>query len=490
MSNKKLLLVLSLSFSFSTVWATTQTSAFEQRVLNEAPYVPSTLTLDEKEVANFGTIKRKPANNFSVDMETKDMKTLQVIVSELHALKTPEQVQAFIEKLEANYNSYPNNVKFFAASIIPTKAFRGSFYRLRTLFEKKSKFLHSQVLTMAKKMATRNNVYLPTDYSRAIYDYAASPYFVNGRLASTFTSEADVQIWQVKELLPLLETAASRLSALKLVEPIIWDQKIAFGPDSFQDDIGRFKQIGEFEKNIAIASIYSSISSLSMARAYSMENAIEMYKDLGSLYGFDGFGLFNAVDGVSAKKVSRVLNKRAFKNTATIMSDGKFWMSKAYDNSQNAIRSLKKAWSNSANTRSDENFYLFNTGYLNVNRDEIEQNLQIMDRVVTSQGVESLRSAVTGEVVQVNYKNLFIDPPKDLKAFLPTGFDEKSTISRKIAVAGKEAVVTYRNYAEGSPTAWNVEAFEPYFPSIKKNSDVYKTVRVLSHAGGNWLSLQ
>jgi hypothetical protein len=172
------------------------------------------------------------------------------------------------------------------------------------------------------------------------------------------------------------------------------------------------------------------------------------------------------------------------------MPDGKDWMAVAYKYSQKSIGRAKLAWNNSAEQRDDEIFYVFNTGFLNVNREEMSHNLDLLDRVVTSQGTESLRSGVTGETIEINYKNLFFNPPQDLKAFLPNRFEKNATITREIAVAGKKPQkVTYRNYSQGKATGWNTEAFQSYFPGVKEGQDVEKTLRVLSHAGGNWLSL-
>lgn len=149
------------------------------------------------------------------------------------------------------------------------------------------------------------------------------------------------------------------------------------------------------------------------------------------------------------------------------------------------------AWELSSSERKDENFYAFNTNYINVNRDEIEENLRILNRVIMSKETESLRSGVTGEVVQLNYSKLFLSPPKDLKVFLPTQFDKKANASREVTLAdGKKKTLTYRNYAEGSAIGWDVKQFEAYFPSVKGNADVYRTVRVLNHIQGNWLALR
>ena len=115
---------------------------------------------------------------------------------------------------------------------MPVRAFRGLFYRLRPLFEGRSNYVHSQILTTAKSMATRVQVFLPTDYANAGFEYIATPYIINneGKMVEAFGVEEDLQVWLINELLPLVNTSIYRLEKLNLVEPIIWDQKMVFGP--------------------------------------------------------------------------------------------------------------------------------------------------------------------------------------------------------------------------------------------------------------------
>lgn len=496
MSNKLIILSFILTLGGAEVLAATfqaKTSGASVMVVKKSPFIPSQLTFPEsKEEEIIKNLKmsssqRRPANNLQVTQG--QIKELTTLVNELHSLKTSEEIEAYLQKLDANYDQYPNNVKFYIASIIPMTAFRGMFYRLRPMFESNSSFLHSEILTFAKSMASRMNVYLPFQHVDAVYEYVSSPYFVGQKEVASFSQESDVQIWQVQELLPRILKSIKRLEALNLVDPVIWDQRIAFGPKSFQDDLGRFKQIAEFEKNIAVASLYQSVAAICIARAYSVDNAIKLAKDTGKLYGFDGFG-FSSVEGVSAQKMTKVMKMGAFKNTAVLMPDGQQWMKVAYEATKKSIGRIKRAWNYSASLRNDEKTYVFNVGFLNINREEIEQNLELMERVVMSQGIESMRSAVTGEIVQVNFRNIFINPPKDLKAFLPSRFEIGATKVRSVKMAdGTSKKLTYRNYEEGRAIGWNTGAFTPYFPSVNADADIERTLRVLSHAGGNWLGV-
>ncbi len=486
-----------LILALSVFQATSLLAKTNGDVVKKAPFSPEKFAFQawsEEDAAvkmKSSEKKRKPANSSMIDesMMTKELKAIQARV---HGIKNSEDMDALLTELDKNYDSYPTDVKFYITQIMPAKAFRGIFYRLKPLFDGKSNFVHSQILTTAKAMATRAQVFLPYEHAQAGYEYIASPYVSGtGEMVAGFQEEADVQVWIVSELLPLVNQSAQRLEKLNLVDPIVWDQKMAFGPKSFGDNVNRFKMIGEFEKNLSLSAQYGAISNLATMRAYSVQNSVALYKEVGFLYGFDGFGLFNRIDGVSAEKVAKVMRKPAFANTGTLMPDGDKWMNYAYQTSQKSLKRLSMAWELSSSERKDENLYAFNTNFINVNRDEVEENLRILNRVIMSKDTESLRSGVTGEVVQVNYSKLFLSPPKDLKVFLPTQFDKKANASREVTLAnGSKKTLTYRNYAEGSATGWNVKQYETYFPSVKANDDVYRTVRVLNHIQGNWLALR
>ncbi len=467
-------------------------------LVKKSPFIPEKLNFpvwNEEEIVmklKASEKKRKPANSANVIDQSMMSKELIAMQARIHSLKTSEAMDSLLDELDKNYDSYPNDLKFYVTQIMPVKAFRGLFYRLRPLFDGKSNFVHSQILTSAKSFATKVQIYLPTDYAEAGFQYISSPFIMkDGRIVEGFGVEEDLQVWMINELLPLVNSSIVRLEKLNLVDPVVWDQKMVFGPKSFGDDVNRYKLVGEFEKNLAVSSLYGSVASMATARAYSVENAIGLYKEVGFLYGFDGFGLFNRIDGVSAEKVSKVMRKPEFAVTGTLIPDGDKWMAYAYSSTQKSLKRLVDAWNLTSDERKNENLYAFNMGFINVNRDEVEENLKILNRVVSSKGVESLRSAVSGEVVQVNYAKLFTTPPQDLKAFLPTQFDKNKNASREVTLSdGTKKTLNYRNYAQGSANGWDLKKFENYFPSVKSNEDVYKTVRVLNHIQGNWLSIR
>lgn len=486
---KVTLLSLILGFSFNSFAKTGKYSAphFDKQQywlpeVNEDAIIKRIKTSEKK---------RKPANAMMID-ESMMSAELKSIEKRIHAIKTSEEYSELFAELNEKYDTYPKDVQFYIAQVLPMKAFRGIFYRVRPLFEKNSRFIHSNALTFVKSLSTKANTYLPYEHVNAAYEFVSSPYYASkDALVGTFSSEQEVQTFVAKEIIPLIRLSAQRLENLDLTEPVVWDQRILYGKDTFQDGINRFKLIGELEKNIALSAAYGSLSQLSTLMAYNLSNTLKMYKDVGVLFGFDGFGLFNNIDGVSAEKVAKVIRKSDYQKTGTLLDGGKEWMMYAYQASQKSVKRMNVAWEQTSSERKEEGFYMVNTGFFNVSREKMNENINIINRVVFSSGVETLRSAVTGEMIQLNYSELYKNPPTDLKSFLPTDFERENKVSRKISSGvGMGQMITYRNFSDGSATSYNLQSFKSYVPSIKTQDDVNRSLRVLSHIQGNWLTLR
>nr|WP_295903577.1 hypothetical protein [uncultured Bdellovibrio sp.] len=439
-----------------------------------------------KQIIEKSESRRSPAQAGNIS-EAQMSPELREIRDRFFKVKTSDELAQMLSDLDANYDKLPNDAKFFAAQILPAQALRGFVFRAKSVFEKRSPGVHSAVLTVAKNTATNFRIYLPQDNMAVVEEYFMSPYYENGKLVSTFNDEADIQGWLAGPFREQILKADERLGKLNLSEPVVWDQRFSFGPDSFKDGVNRFRLIGELEKSMVRSAMMTSVASLSFLRAYNIRGSIDLSRDLGRLYGVDGF--LSQVDGVSARKITNTINK--YPQIGTLLPDGEAWMKSSLNASRWAVAHAWSAWQASSESRKNENLYAIDSGYWRVNRHDVEQNLELLYRVVASDSSEKMRSSVTGEVIEIRYADFFNKPPKDLKAFLPTAFDTRSKVTREAVVdtKGSKKALTYRNYAEGSPEKWNVSAYSPYFPSVKKDDDVFKSVRVLSHSGGNWLNI-
>lgn len=468
-----------------------QDLSYFKKLSAAAPTAPVVATPDVavptlKQIIEKSESRRSPAQAGGLT-EAQMSPELRNIRDQFFKVKTSDEMALMLSDLDAKYETLPTDAKFFAAQIIPIQSLRGFVYRARSVFEKRSRGVHSAVLTVAKDTATNFRIYLPQDNMAVVEEFFMSPYYVKGNLVSVFNDEADIQGWLAGPLREQILKADERIGKLNLSEPVVWDQRFSFGPDSFKDGVNRFRLIGELEKSMVRSAMMTSVASLSFLRAYNIRGSIDLSRDLGKLYGIDGF--LSQVDGVSARKITNTINK--YPQIGTLLPDGEAWMKSSLHASRWAVAHAWSAWQASSDSRKNENLYAVDSGYWRVNRQDVEQNLELLYRVVASDSSEKMRSAVTGEVIEIRYADFFNKPPKDLKVFLPTGFDTRSKVTRN-AVAdakGDTKPLTYRNYAEGSPENWNVSAYTTYFPSIKKNDDVFKSVRVLSHSGGSWLNI-
>jgi hypothetical protein len=450
----------------------------------EAPNV----TLEDLKKVIEDSEKRRPAS--AVINEQAMSPELRVIRDRFLALKTSDDLAALLAELDARYDSLPTDAKFLAAQVQPVTVLRGIIYRLRNVFEHRSRAAHSATLTLAKNITTNFRIYLPQDSMKAVLEYFTSPYFENGVTVASFNSEADIQNLLAKDFAKAIARADDRIGKLDLSQPIVWDQRFSFGPDSFQDGLNRFRLVGELEKSIVRSAMMGTVASLCVLRAYNVNDTIDLSANIGRLYGIDGF--LSVVDGVSAEKISNEIRKKP--NIGTILgNEGRKAMKDALNAARWSSIHAMAAWQSSSKSRQNEHLYAVDSGYWRVNRDDLQKNLDIMYRVINSNKPEKIRSSVTGEVIEIDFAKFFTDPPDSLQSLLPLNKpNEPHTVTRMAAVSLGSTVkkpLTYRNYAEGSPELWNTAAYQTYLPSVKSNEDVLRVMRVLSHAGGSWLSI-
>jgi hypothetical protein len=130
-----------------------------------------------------------------------------------------------------------------------------------------------------------------------------------------------------------------------------------------------------------------------------------------------------------------------------------------------------------------DRFLAIDPSKVNVFDTDIEKQLKNIECLIQDQNENNssncpIRSAVTGHTVVVDLKRFYDNPPKDLKAFLPTSHE---TGSKKLSKHG----VKYPNYYIGRPNAWNLEPYKNHiFPTLGKQEDVMKYVRTLRQSYG------
>lgn len=464
---KSLLICLMLS---SAAFA----SAKEAIVVNPGKYEWTTekAFTKEKEKA-VDRAKRKIASSQEItdDLMSKELKAFR---ERYLAIKTPEELEKLLVEADANYESYPQDLKFIVALATPMHALRAYTYKMYPLVTKE-KLSHSVILSNVLNFASMMKINLPTDQWMAGFKYASEPMMAEDNANRFYTTE-DVQNFVGKTMYPELLKAASRIKALNFSDRIIWDNKLFYGTASFQDGFKRYNTIGEAERLATLSSLHFALAGAARFQAYNVADLISFSKEIASLYGYDS--LFSEVDGVTAKKVHDVLSKPKYKNLFTLRANGVENMQTAFKHLREGSRLAVVSWQE-LKDRSVSDADLFNPNYFDGFNNRIDRGAENVEKMLN--GKTLVRSDITGEVVTVDFPAFYSNPPKDLKALGPVAFEGGEKHLTK-TIAGK--TVKFRNYFYGRSTGWDLKAYSAIFPELKRGEDVSKSVRIINQSNG------
>jgi len=437
--------------------------------------------------ARFGAQKRNPSNQRAADesMMTPMMKQLR---DRFVKIKTADELDAFLAEIEKNYEGYPqDDVRFFAAHLIPLREMRGFLWRAGPV-SGQAKITHSFILTALKSTSASLDMYMPNEQWRAGFDYLTMPYVRDGKICSSFNDEADVVVFLAGPLRQALLKAAQRIQALDLKDKwIVWDNQVLFGRTSFADDLNRYMLVGEVERISSLANLHGALAQITFQRAYSTEKSVQLFKDLGRLYGTDGF--LSEIDGAPSSKRVGILRSPAYRSWGTLVEDGQKWMELSFSHLQESVRLAAMVWDQiKREDRSPVDAFFFDTSFARTY--ERGGDLSIANMLDMIEGPAKIRSTVSGEVVTVDLPGFYRNPPADLKAFLPTEF-QRGSEWHKVQLkdgAGKVHEVKYRDYTIGRGTNWNAESYRKMFPALRSGKDVPTHLRVMSQSWGTWLA--
>jgi hypothetical protein len=122
--------------------------------------------------------------------------------------------------------------------------------------------------------------------------------------------------------------------------------------------------------------------------------------------------------------------------------------------------------------------------------------------LAVTQGSTVLRSRLTGRTVAFNLQNFYMHPVHDLKAFLPTSFEQKSdklidhqfhtliaTKGRKTPTDVSGQYAKHRNWYHGAVTGWDNAAWGTIFPEVAATGDVPLALRTMNQTWGGGLMI-
>ena len=94
--------------------------------------------------------------------------------SDFNGLKSKQEFDACLDYLDEHYETFDDDLKFFAAQLIPLRAFQGFAYKLYDLV-KEEKVTHSIILTSVLRIGAAMRVNLPTEQWEHAFRYFTEP---------------------------------------------------------------------------------------------------------------------------------------------------------------------------------------------------------------------------------------------------------------------------------------------------------------------------
>lgn len=476
-----------------------------------SPYTPEYPFLSVDEQAQIKTFINKQRNPANADGSARSQEYIELSQELIDLSGSPtsaknptantDRLDAYLAKLETNYNSYKSeDTKLFASQLIPLRQLRGIVWKMIGLFkDQKTHPSHVAALSAFKEFAGNMRLLSPDENWRLGFDYITQPY-----VRYDETKKVDIVSEQLEDIVELqghiagplynsLVVSKNRLKAInanKADQPILWNQQIAFGPKSFVDDVGQFKKVGELEKQLLLSDIYFSLAQIASMRAYSLNGTLELGFEYGKLFGINGFLPWSTVEGVTAEDQHRVL--RNHPKVGVGFTDRKEKMEASLDHLRNAALALNMAWGE-AKSRPAGTIWAINTGFLKL--DPVYGDKKISDFRKALNGPIPIRNGISGEEATIDLAAFYTKSPERLSDLLPKepfnrGINGKEWIPVNLkSQSGKTYPMSFRDYFKGSPENWNVNAYKNIFPKANTSADVKRSLRVLSSSFGSFLTV-
>lgn len=411
-------------------------------------------------------------------------------------VKTGDQMESLLKISHSKFGNYSDDTKYFLAQMHIALPLRGIIWRLRPLFEAKKGFFGNKSSHVMAVQAVRGAVtglksFLPTNQTDAAIQYFTEPSAEMSK-ADQFTSMADFQQFLTETIVPRINNAANQIAALtkSSTKVFVWDNKMAFGRATFEDELNRYVGHGPVEVNFVLASLYRSYHDLLVYCAYNQDYAIKLSGEIGSHLGVDS-GIFASRSGdlgitdqersalvQNAAKKHHFLELRNYENTQY----GSKLMKQAYVGLKNSVIYSERAYDllqgKDANKSMVVNPVMFQPD-LAPNLDSGVKNMKAL-----VQGQTEVRDPVTGDTAAIDVPAFYSNPPQSLSELMATGFEGGE--AEKSIKAKNGETLKVRNYLRGRSIAWNNEAWKKYVPSAngKKANYMHDARRIMQYSRG------
>lgn len=448
-----------------------------------------------KQKKEWTKLNRKVASNMS--FSNSDVSAdFQKLRDEWLKVKTGDQMEALLKASQAKYNTYSEDTRYFLAQLQASLPLRGIVWRLRPLFEEGKGFLGNKSTHVTAVQAVRGVVtglksILPTQQTDAAIQFFTEP-SVEMTKAQQFHSVAEVQKFLMETVMQALNEATTHIVGLSkdsANKTFVWDNKMAFGHGSFEDEVQRFVGHGPAEINFTIASLYRAQHDILVYCAYNQDKAISLAGEMGAHFGVDSSFFASKKEDLGMTDKERVgLVSKAVSQ--------RFLELRNYDGSEYGSKLMKQAYVSLKNSvvyfeRSHQ--YLQNrdaTNAMSLNpllfQPEAPLNLDkgIKNMKAVVSGVAEVRDPVSGETVTINLPAFYNEPPKSLGVLMAKDFEggeAYKTITNK-----KGETLKVRNYLRGRSIAWDNNAWKKYVPSAEGQAPKYMSEarRIIQYSFG------
>ena len=449
-----------------------------------------------KEKKAWSKLKRKLASDMSFN--GSDVSSdFQKLRDEWLKCNTGDEMEALLRKSHVNYNSFSSDTQYFLAQMHTALPFRGIIWRLRPLFESNKGFLGNKSTHVAAVQAVRSSItalkmFLPTKQSDAAIQFFTEPSAQMSK-ADQFQSVAEFQNFLMEKFIPVINESTSRIISLSKADSqkiYVWDNKMAFGRASFEDEIQRFVGHGPAEVNFVIASLYRAYHDVLVYCAYNQDDSIKVAGEIGSHLGIDSsiFAPKKKDLGITDEERVAIIKRSSQKNNFLELRNyngsdyGSKLLKQAYIGLKNSVvyaeRSFDYLQGRDATKAMSLNPVLFQQDI----SPNIDKGIKNMKAVVS--GPAEVRDPVTGDTVSLNLPAFYHQPPTSLAALMPTQF-EGGSVQKTIKNSKGESLVV-RNYLSGRSIAWDNSTWKKYVPSAEGKSSNYMSEarRIIQYSFG------
>lgn len=419
-------------------------------------------------LAKWKNLKRAPANSEFSESNIASSPSFKMIRDRFLEIKTADELEAELAKLETDIDKMDAHAKYFAAQMLVFKEMRGLMWRLRPIVDagaKGNRVTHSMIVSMLRSTRAGIDAYLPTEQWKAGFDFATQP-SKKMSAGDQFQTVRDFQNWLATTVGPRLAKSiaivAHAINSANADTVFVWDNKMSYGKGAFDDGLKRFEGHGQAEMRSTYAFMLFSLHNLYVGCAYNLDDIANVEASIGKLYGIDGFFPGRDLGVTSEDRVGTVMKYRPSGFYSLDAKNGRRYMERAFGYLKNAVKAADHSYQLTQGKVANDNFSLNPILYQRDVSPTLGTGLEKFKAMV--EGSTTLRSRITGTTVQVNLPAFYLQPPESLMDLLPTGFENSMPPTAKIKNE-KGETLEYRNYQRGSPIQWRNEVWQKYVPS-------------------------